>query len=401
VKLLFVTFAPLDSGAGHLARFVSELSFLAALCDVSVVSLGKEPDGPETRRKYGNVSFCHVKAKFDGWDVTSLPEVIEAVSDIVDEARPDMVVLLMEVWDVMRGLGQALQGCVRFATVTHAMPFLGAPFEPSGDFARDVTAYAASGIESHRREYILAHYREADRVFGDMTVIANNKTVGCYLKTYFPGLKLRTMADALVGAGAIQARRADDLKYDFTYMARMEAGKGVEYLAEILRRVASIAGRQVSVAVMGRTDDNASRRALEDLVHSAKEEGFAKIDVLGWADGKLKDAILSETGVFIYPSRYDNYPTVVNEALSHGLPVVTWDVPFYRCCYRGTQAVTAVPPFDCGLFAEAALNALKNRESLSKVALEYAKSFGSVEDCARSDFQLFSDVANDKPQGSI
>lgn len=396
MKLLFLTFAPLESGAGHLARFRSELAYLAQIDEVSIVSLGKSPDDLKTIEKYDRVKFFHFGESLRGWNILNLRDVIEYISGIIDITHPDLVISQMEVWDVMRELGRELKGKTKFATIVHAMPFLGAPLHPSGDFSRDVIAYAHSGIAQYRREYLLAHYSEADSVFRDVAIIANNKTAAYFLRSYFPHHKAWSMIPW------VPERRKDGMqtefneRYDFAYMARMEAGKGVGYLSDILRRVSGIMARPVSLAIMGRVDDDVSRQELSDLLRVAKGEGFANIDFLGWADEDTKRDVLTRSGVFLYPSRYDNFPTVVNEALAFGLPVITWDVPFYRCCYSNTPAVIAVTPFDCASFAEAAMDALRQGPELSDAALRFIQSFDSAMAIAHADSKLFADIVHAK-----
>lgn len=393
MKLLFFTFAPLRSNAGHLARFSWELYELAKLNEIIIVCLGKEPDNEKTKNQYRNIIFLHLPVQFIGWNVNNLTETVKNITSVVQEIYPDLCVLQMEVWDLMRELGRNFRGKIPFSTVVHAMPFLGSPEYPSGNFEQDVIEYAYTQVEQYRREYILEHYREAEEVFKDVSIIANNRTVAFYLGLYFKNVRPWALKPSIV------VKRRDDVNipekpfYDFIYMARMEAGKGVEYLEDILKRISLILSRPINVALLGEAEDIISKNALHQLLINSKQSKYFNVDYIGWADDNIKRKIFSNSGVFIYPSHYDNFPTVLNEALAFGLPSVTWDVPFARLNYLSIKAVKQTPFLDFQQFAENAVMVFQSRKELSIEALNFVKTFDSVEKLAQFDSNTFKEVS--------
>lgn len=389
---MFLTFAPLSSNAGHLARFSFELRSLSILNEISIICLGKDPDNNETKNIYKNISFTHLPIKFDGWRIVNLLEVANTISNIVEKIHPGIVILMTEVWDLMRELSKSLRGKVRFITVVHAMPFLAAPLQPSGNFESDVIAYCQSDIEKYKKDYIVEHYKEVYTVFNDVLIIANNKTVEFYLKTYFPDLKISVLPQTLIVQTQPNIITRESFAYDFVYMARMESGKGIEYLSDILNKISLILQRKINIAILGRTDDSLTKKSLEKLLEDSKKTNFIEVTYFGWADKNMKKDILTKSSVFLYPSHYDNFPTVLNEALSFGLPVITWDVPFYKLNYKDTPAVRPVPLFDFQSFAEEAVKANINRKQLSEKAIDFVNSFGSPEEIALLDTQIFTRV---------
>jgi len=144
---MFLTFASLSTKAGHLARFLEELPELSKLNEISIVCLGKDPDDESTKNRYRKASFFYFPAKFDGWRVVNLAEIVERIEAVIIEVHPDLVILQMEVWDLMRELGMSLKNKVVFATVVHAMPFLAAPINPSGNFENDIIEHVGRDIE--------------------------------------------------------------------------------------------------------------------------------------------------------------------------------------------------------------------------------------------------------------
>ncbi len=400
MKITFITFAPLSSSSGHLARFATELRELSNMSDISILCLGERPDDGKTKKDYKRIHFYHIPARFNGWRVLNVSKILRKVDSILRETSQDLIILQMEVWDLVRELNEMLKDRLPFSVIFHAMPFLGSPIKPSRDFEHDVLKFCSGRLERFKKNYIIERYKEAKEVLNSINVIANNKTISFYLRNYFDGLKIWDLNPSPVVRINNNLTRKDlhyrKLRYDFVYMARMEAGKGIEYLSDILVIISSILNRPISVAILGRTDDKASKKALENLLGETRGNRNVSIDFYGWAGIFLKNKILSKSGVFLYPSHYDNYPTVVNEALAAGVPCITWKVPFYRLNYfHRTEAVIGTPIFDCKQFAFNAVAALHNRKTLGLKALDFINSFDSQENIAKSDLRVFSDIVKD------
>ena len=394
MHLMFLTLNPFSAEPGHLARLSAELCDLSKLNVVSVLCLGEKPDDEKTKRQYNNIHFSHLPIKFDGWAIVNLRTVIKDIANRIEIIKPDIVILQMEIWDLMRGLGNLLYGKVKFVTVIHAMPFLGTPIYPSGDFEKDVIDYASSGIEKYRRDYILAHYKEINNVFERVSIIANNKTVAYYLSIYCKNIKFY-MFDIPVIIKK-HKRNLNDINsvYDFAYMARMEKGKGVEYLAEILKRISLILKRTITIALLGRSDDSMSSKAIDGLLMESKKNKYFKVIYFGWASKTIKELVLSNTSVFLYPSHYDTHAVVLCEALSFGLPCVVWDVPFTNINYNSTKAVVRVKYLDFQQFAESAVKVFENKEVLMRDAINFIDSFESPAKLVESDSIIYKDIIN-------
>ena len=388
MKLLLLTTAPLSADTGPQARLQYELAALSDLASVTIVCLGRSADDEQTRARYPKVDFKHFPIIYRGWEVVNLREIADFIEVEAARGHYAMVILLMEIWDLMRELSGRLESKVPFATTIHAMPFLGSPLEPSGDFARDVKCYADSGLDEYRREYILAHFEETEAVFKKTLILANNNTVAHYFSCYFQALPFWTLGQSVYGTASPPVYNPHPV-FDFAYIARIERGKGVEYLSAILEGAAQQLNRKVKLALAGRADDAFGREAIRDLLSRAAAGRCAEVCFYGWADRKMKQAILSDAGVFLYPSYYDNYPTVITEALAYGLPCIVWDVPYTRVNYLRTGALLKVPFPETGHFAETAVRARMQREALFSEAVAYVRQADSGQEIARKDVELF------------
>ncbi|NWF65814.1 MAG: glycosyltransferase [Chloroflexi bacterium] len=395
MKLLYLTFSPLDNPSGHLARLVYELQPMSTLNKITIVCLRKGVDSGETKNKYPNISFLNIDTVFDGWEITNLREVMVKISNIVKDFSPDLTILQMEVWELLRELRIALKGLTVFAAGLHAMPFLVSPLKPSGDFEKDVIDYLSSGLEDYKRNYISRHYAEAKEVFYDTAIIAQYPTVEYLVKAYFPMAHVWTLTPSILAeAPPILTRKS--LVYDFVYMARMERGKGVEYLDLILKKIAHLLGRKIKVAVMGKCDDNFSKQALAELLEKSKENIWYEMEFSGWADSEKKIEILSKSRVFLYPSHYDTLATVVHEALAVGLPCVLWDVLFSQLNYSSNRAVLRAPLLDFDSFAGLAIRAYNDYSSLGTAALKYVQNSKTPQEIAELDTKLYASIVADE-----
>jgi glycosyltransferase involved in cell wall biosynthesis len=389
MKLLILTSAPLSATTGPQARLTYELKDLALLHDITIISLGQQPDDAITTSHYPTITFKHFPISYDGWSVVNKDQIVDFVQSEAIAHSHELVILQMEIWDLMRELSNVLKKIVPFATIIHAMPFLGAPLEPLRDFATDVTRFANSAIETYRKEYILKHYAEAENVLKNCHIIANNQTVAFYMRKYFPTLQVSEQSISL--NNPLSLRYNTKPEFDFTFMARMEKGKGLEFLTAITQKASSLLNRKVTLALAGKADDAFSKHTLTKLLNQKYKE-FVEITFFGWADPFTKLKLLSNTAVFIYPSYYDNYPTVLTEALVHGLPCVVWDTLYSSLNFFDFPTVLTVHLKNTDAFADTAVQALNNRKALFSKSSNFFKKFDSADIIAQKDTILFEKI---------
>jgi hypothetical protein len=396
MKLCFIVFDPLfSSNFGYLARFEKELKFIVKDSEVSIINLGQEPESEKIKKKYFKINFLYFKSEFKGWDIINCKQVIDFIKQSSRNYNYDLIILQMEVWDLIREMHRNRKNLPPAATVVHAMPFLVAPMNPSGNLEIDIKKYTHSNIEKYKKEYIKKHYHELSEIVHRINIIANNNTVEFYLKLYFNNLNIWNLSPSIVCDKKNESRTRIK-EYDFVYMASMISGKGTEHLLKIMKYIHFLLKRSVNLVVLGRTYDKKSEKDIKELLNETKRNKNIKVIFPGWADDKLKEEILVRSGVFIYPSYCDNYPTVVNEALSFSIPCVVWDSPYYKLNYSRTKAVYGAPFLNFKKFAEYAVEFLLNRRVYSKYALDFVNSFNSSKVNAKRNIKIFNEIINGK-----
>ncbi len=389
MHLLILTTSPLHKNAGAQARLKTELGELSRINKITIICLGSEPENGFILKKYSHVKFIHSPITYNGWNVLNSEEICNLVIEVCQKENIDLVVLEMEIWDLMRELGIRLLGVTPFATRIHAMPFLSAPTNPSGDFQKDVLQYANSVHSQYKKDYILAHHHECEDVFDKIYAITHNRTVDYYLKLYFPALPTWLLSASLSTMPVLRKPHTE-VVYDFVYMARFEEGKGLEYLHQILAECSRLLGRSIKIAVMGKIDDEYSNK----LVQGISSDENIEVNFLGWADDALKDEVFSQSKIFIYPSINDNFPTVLNEALAHSLPAVTWAVPYSTINYSNTKAVLMAELGNITEFAELCLRAMSEQANLTVEADRFVDSFDRPAMVAEKDTGIFKEILN-------
>ena len=122
-----------------------------------------------------------------------------------------------------------------------------------------------------------------------------------------------------------------------------------------------------------------------DLARLHRELGFgARVRLAGYVSGAELAKLYSEASVFALATRYEGYGLVFDEALAHGLPIVS--------CRTGAVPDTVpaaagrlVAPDDAGAFAEALGDLLRDRAGYGRcadAALEAGRRLSSWRDTA-------------------
>jgi len=387
-KLFFIHLGKLSSNAGHTARLRYELEEMSKVADVSILSLTDKIDQISSD-KYPSIHFYILPIEFNGWEVVNLNYLIGQIDEITNSCNPDIVILCIEIWDLILELHKKLLGKVAFCAICHAVPFLGSPLNPTKYFESDVRRFINEQILEYRKDYIFRHYKEFAKIINSGLLIANNATVAYYFKYYFPK-SLFWKQVPHVTVNSLQTPEILKIEYDFCYMARIEKGKGLEYLRDLFTEISAKLERKISVAIMGRAEDEYSEQNLKHLINDVNK--LYSIHFFGWADDKIKADVLSKSGCFIYPSIYDNFPTVVNEALAYGLPVALWNTIFYKVNYSGVKSISAATIFDIKHLASVAVNLLERKANIGHYSIEYIKKNGGSGLVAKDDLELFEKI---------
>ena len=109
-------------------------------------------------------------------------------------------------------------------------------------------------------------------------------------------------------------------------MARLEPRKGIFDVLEVVHRVKKMVDYEPRVVMLGRFVDEKTRAAF--LRKSKKLKLEPNIYLPGFVSENEKLEILASSKVFLYPSKKDVFSISLADALSMGLPAVTYDMPF-------------------------------------------------------------------------
>ena len=278
-RLFFIHLGKISNNSGHTSRLRYELETLSKKADVSILSLTNEVDQISID-KYQKVKFYNLPIKFHGWEVVNLNYLVGQIDEKINLCKPDIVILCMEIWDLIIGLQKRLINRVSFCVICHAVPFLGSPLNPTKSFESDIKKVLNEQIEEYRKNYISKHFIEFSKVIDSNLLIANNATVAYYFENYFPKSAFWKQIPH-VTADPHQNYVISRVEYDFCYMARIEKGKGLEYLDKILVEISTNLGRKVRVAIMGKVDDEFSKHELRYLIENTNKF-YSIIFLVGW-----------------------------------------------------------------------------------------------------------------------
>ena len=152
----------------------------------------------------------------------------------------------------------------------------------------------------------------------------------------------------------VQRHQRTDGPIRVLFFGRLEARKNPEL---VLHAIASARARGLNVqaTMVGRNNANHRERVLAPL---EAQLGLADIGYIAHTDVDQLRAILAQSDVVILPSRFDNSPMTIFEALSSGVPVITSDQVGTSSWIEPENGLLALPiddPAEFGVRAAAAM----------------------------------------------
>ena len=160
-------------------------------------------------------------------------------------------------------------------------------------------------------------------------LIAMGPATKVYLKSY---LKIRSSileVDHIAAVDLPDGFKLDkkSYAYDICFMAaRLEKGKGIFELLEVLYKAQKDFGRKINLAIIGRFTLN----EVEDDFHNLLDryQLNSNVSLLGFIPETEKVEVLKASRIFLYPSRQDVFSISLAEALAYGCPAVVFKLPF-------------------------------------------------------------------------
>jgi alpha-1,3-rhamnosyl/mannosyltransferase len=132
-------------------------------------------------------------------------------------------------------------------------------------------------------------------------------------------------------------RRPANTRPTIMFLGTIEPRKGIATLIDAARIVRAT-HPDVQLIIAGRIGWRATE--IVAAIRTAERDGFVRF-LEAPSDERVRPAF-QEATVFAYPSRYEGFGLPILEAMAHGIPVVTSDIPVLRET-GGTAASYATP----------------------------------------------------------
>ncbi|MGC8543160.1 MAG: glycosyltransferase, partial [Vulcanisaeta sp.] len=115
----------------------------------------------------------------------------------------------------------------------------------------------------------------------------------------------------------------------------------------------------------------------------------------GFVSERTKWFLLCSSGLFVSPTYHDSFSLVIAEALSCGLPVITYDLPELRAIYGGCKSVFFVKKGDINALKDAIIRLLNVNENeyvkLREEAMMCSNRFDWI-DVTRRELEIYRDI---------
>jgi len=186
--------------------------------------------------------------------------------------------------------------------------------------------------------------------------------------------KNRKISRVLVIRGGVDTKlpkkvpEQDFKEFGGVFIGRLHLQKGVEQLIDIWKRVTE-QKPNIKLAIIG-------NGPLEEyLREKIRKYGLVNnIKLFGFKDGIEKIKIFKSSKIVLHPTIFDSGGMAACEAMSCGLPGVSFDLPALKTYYQ--KGMIKTPPYDLEAFANNILKLLDDETlyaTISKDAFEWAQ----------------------------
>jgi glycosyltransferase involved in cell wall biosynthesis len=161
-------------------------------------------------------------------------------------------------------------------------------------------------------------------------------------------------------------------EYDATFLGRLHPSKGIFALIEIWKFVCKNIP-DARLAIIGEGNERIEKELTKKILNVNLENN---IFVLGYLDDDKTFKLMKSSKVFVFPSFEEGFGIAILEAMACGLPVIAWDLPFYKEIFpKGMIRVSIGKTKE---FGDAVLKLLEDeqfREEISRETKEISQRF--------------------------
>lgn len=194
---------------------------------------------------------------------------------------------------------------------------------------------------------------------------------------------------------------SDDTAVRLLFVGRLEPRKGVDILADALRRIASSATPKVrlEIDIAGMPQPQLWTPSEWKKIATIEALGTSRIKVRlhGEVDDNSLAALYTDADIVVIPSRYESFGLVAAEAMSFACAVIATDVGGFRDIVDDGKTGTLIPAGDAEALASAILtigSAPGLRQRLARAGYgRYRSKFSEEEMISRLEEYYFSVIA--------
>jgi len=188
-----------------------------------------------------------------------------------------------------------------------------------------------------------------------------------------------------------RTKRLENRIYDGVFVGRISKEKGVFDLLRLWRQVVRVR-KKAKLLIIG---NGLELHHVNQRIITLGLEN--RIFVRNGCSDQELHRLLDKSKAFIFPSVFEGWGIAVAEALSHGLPVVAYDIPAIREIFGECKSVFLVPTKNLASLTSTVLDLLETtKEEFSKLSqdsIQFAKQF-SWERIANKDIESLKSLQN-------
>jgi glycosyltransferase involved in cell wall biosynthesis len=261
--------------------------------------------------------------------------------------------------------GLTVPGLARHWRIDAALVFSGLPCGPIGWRLKKTrsTPYAIALQGGDVPGFTAGEYVEWHRFAGDTVrhlwadadaVVANSQRLAAIARDHAPGQRVGVIPVGADVAGITpKPAYAGDGVLRLLFVGRLVRPKGLDVLIEALAKLPLSIQWELDLA-----GDGPEWTALAGL--AARRNVADRVRVHGWVKADALAALYRSADVFVLPSREEDLPKALLEAMASGLPVVGTQVTGISEAVVDGQTGRLVPPNDPDALAAALLELAKN-----------------------------------------
>lgn len=191
--------------------------------------------------------------------------------------------------------------------------------------------------------------------YADLVFVVNHEIKKQMLKYGVQESKIKVI-DNGIDLNMVNSVTDQDKKYEAVFVGRIMHHKGIFDLMEIWQKV-MIVFPDAKIIILGNGEDYYMKNVKAEINNLGLENNFI---LKGFIDGVEKYKLIKQSKILVLPSYLEGKPNAFNDGMSSKLPIVAYELSYYREFYGSMINYTVVGDKDG--FANAIIKLLQNPE---------------------------------------